>query len=386
MKVLVVDAEWKPKKDYPLSEDEKARKRALIGSQVWCNPSFEVKDVPTPNLREDEVLVRVMACGICGSDTHLYETDEDGYIIFSGLTKLPCILGHEFSGVIEKTGSRVVGLKKGDKVAVESVIWCGMCQPCRSGTPNQCRRLDLMGLSADGAFAEHIAINEKYCWKINDLTKVYSEEDTFDIGALIEPVGCAYNGMFITDGGFNPGATVAVFGTGPIGLGAIALAKTAGASLIIAFDVIEERIKIAKDMGADYAFNFNKMDSCSPGDKVIELTNGLGADMEVEAAGAAPQTIPEMERSLSSQGKIIYLGRAATRTSMYLDTLVSGANKVIGARGHAGCGIFPFIIRLLASGKFCIDFMITSRYPFDRVMEALKESTSRKNGKILIKM
>jgi len=386
MKALIVDAEWSPRKGYPLSEDENLRRRAIIGSQVWRNPDFNIKDVPIPAVQDGEVLIRVKVCGICGSDTHLYETDEEGYIIFSGLTKLPCILGHEFSGIVEKTGSKVSSLRIGDKIAVESAMWCSMCQACRSSTPNQCRHLELMGLSVDGAFAEYIAVNERYCWKINELTEVYPEEDVFDIGSLIEPVGCAYNGIFISGGGFKPGGIVVVYGVGPIGLGAVVLAKIAGASQIIAFDIVDERIKIARDMGADYGFNINKMDNCGPGEKVMELTRGNGADIQVEAAGAAPKTIPEMEKSLSSQGKIIYLGRAATKTSMYLDTLVSGANMVIGARGHAGSGIFPNIIKLIASGRLELKKMITAKYHFVNVLGAIKKSVDRKDGKILVKV
>lgn len=386
MKALVVDAEWKPRKSYPLSKDEEGGKRALIGSQVWCNPHFEIKDVPMPSINDDEILIRVIACGICGSDTHLYETDNKGFIIFSGLTRLPCILGHEFSGIVERVGSRVLNLKVGDKVVVESIIWCGICQPCRSGNPNQCRNIELLGLTKDGALTDYIAVNERYCWKINDLQDVYSEEKVFEIGALIEPVGCAYNGIFIAGGGFKPGATVVVYGAGPIGLGAIALARIAGASLIIAFDIIDERVKIAKDMGADYAFHINMMNDWNPSDKVLELTNGFGADIQIEAAGAAPKTIPEMERSLAANGKIIYLGRAATATPMYLDVLVSGANKIIGARGHSGYGIFPSIIRLIASDRLRLGRMITARYPFEKVLDAIKASTNRVDGKILLKM
>jgi threonine dehydrogenase-like Zn-dependent dehydrogenase len=385
MKALVVDAEWKPKKDYPLSEDEKKRKRAVIGSQVWKNSRFEIRNIPIPNLQDDEVLVRVKTCGICGSDTHLYETDEEGYIIFSGLTKFPCIPGHEFSGVIEKIGSKVSSLMVGDKVAVESIMWCGICQPCRSGSPNQCRNIELMGLSCDGAFAQYVAVNERYCWKVNVLENIYSDDEVFDISALIEPVGCAYNGIFIAGGGFNPGATVVVYGVGPIGLGAVALAKTAGASKIIVFDKINERLKIANDMGADFVFNIEKSGEQKPGEKVMELTDGSGAEVQIEAAGAAPMTIPEMEKSLSANGEIIYLGRAATTTPVYLDVLVSGANKIVGSRGHSGYGIFPYIIKLIASGRLRLDRMITSRYHLEDVLDAIKASTKRVDGKILVK-
>ncbi|MBI2472548.1 MAG: alcohol dehydrogenase catalytic domain-containing protein [Planctomycetes bacterium] len=386
MKALIVDAEWQPRKNYPICEEEKTKKRAIIGSQVWRNTTFNIKDVPTPNPADDEVLIKVKSCGICGSDTHLYETDEEGYVIFSGLTKLPCIIGHEFSGIVEKAGRNVRSLERGDKVAVESIMWCGRCQSCRSGFPNQCKHIELMGLSADGAFAEYAAVSERYCWKINDLMHVHSEEDAFDIGALIEPVGCAYNGIFIVGGGFNPGAIVVVYGAGPIGLGAVALARIAGASQIIAFDILDERVKIAKDMGADRAFNVNKLDGRSPADKVMELTKGYGADIQVEAAGAATKTIPEMERSMAVNGKIIYLGRAATSTTMHLDMLVSGANKIIGSRGHSGYGIFPCIIKLIAAGKLNLERMITARYTFQNIMDAIRASSNRTNGKILIKM
>ena len=150
MKAFVADAEWAPRKGYLLTESEKKTKRVVTGSQVWRNPTFAVKDIPTPEPADDEVLVKVKSCGICGSDTHLYETDPEGYIIFSGLTKLPCVLGHEFSGVVEKAGKRVRNLKVGDAVAMESVMWCGTCTACRSGTPNQCNNVELLGLSALG--------------------------------------------------------------------------------------------------------------------------------------------------------------------------------------------------------------------------------------------
>jgi len=386
MKALVADAEWKPKAGYCLSKSEEERKRAIIGSQVWCNPKFAIKRVPAPNIRHDEVLVCVMSCGICGSDTHVYETDAEGYIIFSGLTKFPCILGHEFSGIVEKVGSDVDTLSIGDRIAAESVIWCGTCQACRSGFPNQCRQLELMGLSVDGALAEFVAVSERCCWKINELNNRYSEQDVFDIGALIEPVGCAYNGLFIAGGGFRPGATVVTYGVGPIGLGAVALARVAGAGKIIAFDVIDERVETARRLGADYSFNINSLDGCSPAEKVMELTKGMGADVQVEAAGAAPKIIPQMERSMSAQGKIIYLGRAATSTPVDLDALVSGAGSIIGARGHSGCGIFPYIIELLASGKLHLEGMITARHSSDEALTALENSVDRRNGKILVRM
>jgi len=176
---------------------------------------------------------------------------------------------------------------------------------------------------------------------------------------------------------------VTVFGAGPIGLASVALARVAGASLVIAFDVIDERLTLAKKLGADLAYNVGKTGT-SPGDMILELTGGRGADIQVEAAGAAKTTIPEMERSLAVNGKIIYLGRASTSASMYMDMLVSGANKVIGVRGHAGYGIYNNIIRLMKSGRLDLSVMITSHFAFKDVIEAVKKSSERTDGKIMV--
>jgi threonine dehydrogenase-like Zn-dependent dehydrogenase len=387
MKALMAEAEWQPRPGYRVSAAEIQRQRALSGSQVWRHPRFAFKDLPIPRIEDDEVLIRVKAVGICGSDTHVYETDRDGYIIFSGLVKLPCVLGHEFSGVVEKTGKLVQELAPGDLVAMESIQWCGLCTPCRSGDFNQCQHIELLGLSSHGALAELAAVKAKYCWKLNELRDRYAEADIFEIGALIEPIGCAYNGMFVSGGGLKPGETVAVYGAGPIGLAAVALARLSGASRIMAFERLESRLELAKIMGADFVFQVGPEGNPVPASqRVLELTGGVGADMQVEAAGDAPYTIPEMERSTAPNGRIVYLGRAERSTPMSLDGLVSGAQKIVGARGHSGYGIFPNIIRLIATGRMDPRPMITARFPFDEALAALERSSARIDGKILVTM
>lgn len=386
MKAFIVDADWSPRPDYPLSLEEERRKRAVSGSQVWKNSRFFQEVRPVPDLAAHEVLIRVKRCGICGSDTHLYETDADGYIIFSGPAKLPCIIGHEYSGLVEQVGSSVSNVTPGDIVAAESIVWCGTCTPCRSGAPNQCCQAELAGITVDGALADYAVVSSRQVWKIDSLARHYSDELLFDIGALIEPVGCAYNGLFISAGGFLPGAAVAVYGAGPIGLGAVALAMASGASQVLAFDFIPERLAIAAKMGASQVYDLNEVAAAGirPRDIVLEQTAGRGADVQVEAAGAAWQTIPEMEASLAVNGVIVYLGRAGRAVPITLDTLVTGANRIVGARGHAGYGIFPNIIRLLAAGRLPIEAMITARLPFAETIHAIQRSSTRKDGKIII--
>ncbi len=388
MQALVLRGDWDPKDGYVVSRQEQESGKATCASAVWRNPKITLEHQPVPRIADDEVLLKVKACGVCGSDTHCFETDPDGYVIFSGPVKLPVIMGHEYSGEVVEVGRAVTTLKVGDPVAPEGMLWCGVCRPCRTGHPNQCRHLEMVGFSSPGAFAEYIAVKEKYCWKLDDLRQVCnSDQEMYEIGALIEPIGCSYNGMFVSAGGFLPGAHVAVFGAGPIGLGAVLMARAAGAARIVVFDVVDQRCNLAVEMGADAAYNPIALarEGTSPHEIVMDITDGHGADMLVEAAGAAPHTVPEIEQSYAPNGKMVYLGRAATAVEAQLDVLVSNANSIAGARGHAGYGIFPNIIRMLATGRIPAAKMITARYPFAQVLDALERSTTRTDGKIMVR-
>jgi len=383
MKGLVLTAEWKPRPDYPVSEFEKATGKAITGNAVWRNPKLVVKEVPKPQIAPDQVLIRVRACGVCGSDMHFYETDKDNYILYPGLTKFPCILGHEFSGEIVEVGSAVKDFAVGDFVTAEEMIWCGHCRPCRDGYPNQCKNLEEIGFTIDGAFAEYIAVGAKYCWKLNALRERYDDDKIFEAGALVEPTSVAYNGIFARAGGFKPGAYVAVYGAGPIGLASIALCKASGAAKVIAFEVSEARRELAKKVGADYVYDPR---AAKPGEVVMQLTNGEGADLHVEAAGAPSKTIPEMEASMAVNARIVQIGRAAERVPMYLEHFQTHHAQVFGAQGHSGNGTFPNVIRLMASGLIDMTQIITARYDLVSVVDAIRQSTSRQDGKIMVRI
>lgn len=387
MNALTLTATWDPKPAYALAADERDSGRASDASAVWKCPQFDLGSRPIPHLEADEVLIKVKVCGVCGSDAHCYQTDDNGYVLFSGPARFPVILGHEFSGEIVKAGPRVRGLDVGDAVAVESVQWCGVCTACRSGNPNQCQRVELVGFSSPGAFAEYIAVNERYCWSLNSLRRgPGNDQHVYELGSLIEPIGCAYNGIFVTGGGFQPGAYVAIHGAGPIGLGAVMMARAAGAAKIFVFDISEPRNNLAMELGADHAANpiQLKREGTSPSRIIREMTGGHGADVQIEAAGAAAETIPEIEKSFAPNGKMIYLGRANNLAQLNFNNLVTHGNQVYGSRGHAGHGVFPNIIRLLAAGRIPAHRMITSRFPLDRVVEAIEQSTRRNEGKIAI--
>lgn len=376
-------ADWDPRDGALFSEAQTQDRLAPMACGAWRNPRLEKVEVPEPTEGPHSVTIQVRACGVCGSDTHCVETDDQGYVIFSGPASFPCILGHEFSGEVVSIGSEVRDIAVGDLVTAEGMLYCGTCEACRKGWFNQCVRLDMVGFSSPGAFAERISSHEKHCFRIDGIAERLSDaQAACELAALIEPIGCAYNGMFVAAGGLPPGSHVAVFGCGPIGLGAIALARTAGAATITAFDPMPGRRAVAQELGADAVF-----DAQAPGQAaalIRQTTKGWGADMVIEAAGAAVHTMPEIERALAPTGTVVYLGRTGERAPVMLDVLVSGASRIVGARGHAGGGVFPHIIRLLEHGRLNVAAMIDHRMPLSEAAEALERSKSRADSKIML--
>ncbi|HDI11024.1 MAG TPA: alcohol dehydrogenase [Candidatus Acetothermia bacterium] len=385
MKALVLSADWEPRPTYQVSDWEKKTGKAIEGFNVWRHPKLELKEVPDPKPGPGQVLLKVKACGVCGSDVHFYETDQDDYILYPGLTKFPVIIGHEFSGEIVEVGPGPEGakFKPGDRVTVEEMVWCGHCRPCRDGFPNHCENLEEIGFTIDGAMAEYIVVPAKLCWKVDAVFERYSDEElAWEVAATTEPTCVAYNGVFERAGGFRPGAYVAVYGAGPIGLGAIQLSKAAGAAKVIAFEVSEVRRKLAQEVGADYVYDPREV---TPSEAIMEVTGGEGVDLSVEAAGAPEKTIPEMEKTLAINGKITVIGRAAQRVPMFLERFQVRRSQLFGAQGHSGHGIFPSVIRMMGAGLIDNSKIITSRFPLSQAVDALEKATKREDGKIIIK-
>ncbi len=383
MKGLVLDAVWEPKPGYEVSAWEKKTGKAITGNSIWHHPKLEVRDWPDPEIGPQDVLLEIRACGVCGSDMHFYETDEDDYILYPGLTKFPTILGHEFSGKVVEAGQEVELLKVGDMVTVEEMIWCGRCIPCRNGYPNHCTNLEEIGFTIPGAFANYIGVDEKFCWKIDAIAERFGDEErAYEVGALSEPTSVAYNAMFERAGGFRPGHYVSVFGAGPIGLAAIGLAKAAGAGTIAAFELSPQRRELAKKVGADYVYDPREVNA---GEVLMELSKGAGFDFHVEAAGAPQLTIPEMEQALAINGKMVQIGRAAQRVPMYLEAFQVRRAQAFGAQGHSGHETFPNVIRLVAAGRLDLSPIITARYRLADTVDAIARSTEREDGKIMVK-
>ena len=323
------------------------------------------------------------AAGICGTDAHLLKQDEEGYSLYDGHSKYPIITGHEFAGEIVEVGQNVKKLAAGDLVSVESMHWCGECDACRRGMFNQCKELEEPGLTYDGGFAEYAVVHAKYCYKLNDIMNYYGGDKmaAFEMGAMIEPTGVAYNGLFVRGGGIRPGGHVAVFGAGPIGLAAISLMKTAGAAKLIAFESVPERIELAKACGADYVYDPTSF--ASPEDEaelLMELTNGAGISLFAECAGATKFTYPVMAKALAIGGKTVQIGHTVGITPVDIFNWQWNAASISGSNGQSGQGIYPDVIALMAAGRIDMRKMVTGRFNLEDIEEGMKITA----GKVLV--
>ena len=357
MEGVTLVADWDPKPGFKLGAKDIEGRQTYLGSQVWRNPRLEIREYNIPTPGEDEVLIEVKACGICGSDVHMAQADKNGYIYYPGLTGFPSILGHELSGVVVEAGKKAFDkrtnkpFKGGEVVTTEEMLWCGQCKPCADGWPNHCERLDEIGFNVNGAFTRYIVVPARTIWSLEPLRKNYKEEDLFVAGSLVEPTCVAYNAVIERGGGIRPGDRVVILGGGPVGLAACAILKRAGASQVIISETQEDRAKMALKLGADYHVNPMKEDFA---DRVLEITAGMGADLLMEATGLPQVVYPGIERVVwegrTLNSKIVVTARAEAKMPVAGEVLQVRRAQIIGAQGHSGHGTFPRVIECMATG------------------------------------
>lgn len=385
MRAVQIRGEWTPRPDAKLTPEEIDGRWAYDATRAWRHPVWEVVDQPVPQVGgPHDVVVRSRAVGVCGSDAHLYETDDDGYVLLPYRVRLPLVPGHELAGEVVEVGSAVQGLAPGDAVAVTTLQYCGSCAACGAGMPAHCTEGADRGFNLDGGMAEYVVSRDMNLRPLNALRERFGEQEVFEIGALSEPASVAYLGMFARAGGVRPGGVAVVHGCGPIGLAAIALARAAGAGNVIAFATNPARCELAKSMGADEAYDVRALahDGIGAGEVVLERTQGLGADMAVEAAGSARTVLPEIERSLAVGAKVVLLGSQSGIAPMAtMAYMVKGAS-IYGSIGNIG-GTDP-VIALHASGRIDLRPMVTDRYPLADAVAAVRRATESSAAKVLV--
>jgi threonine dehydrogenase-like Zn-dependent dehydrogenase len=382
MQALTLNAEWLPRAVYQLTEREQITRKIKNGHMVWKNPQINLGAAPDPTPQADEVIIEVAAVGICGSDMHMYERDSDGYMLYPGYVGAPNILGHEFAGRVVAVGSAVTELKIGDLVAAEEIQWCGSCNACRRGYVNHCENMEELGFTTPGAMAQYIPVRARYCWKLDEIAgQLGDENEALIMGAMVEPTGVAYQGLFNRLHTWQPGNNVVIFGAGPIGLAAEALAIAAGAALVIIFDPSPSRRAIAAKMGATQVLDPGAVDL---NEALLELTYGRGVDCVVECAGVADKTIQPLDRCLAVNASIIDIGMGGKRPTLPTVTYKQRGVQLAGSLGHAGHGTFQNVIRLMAAGRIDMRQMVSARLPLSDALSAFQRLESREDAKIIL--
>lgn len=304
------------------------------------------KDVPDPSILSNEVLVKVKACGICGSDVH-------GLDGSTGRRIPPIIMGHEASGIIVKTGTEVSGWETGDRVTFDSTVYRLNDWFTLNGSYNLSDNREVLGVSPgtykrDGAFAEFIAIPQHILYKIPDHV-------TFEQAAMVEAVAVALHSINIS--GIKTGNKCVVVGAGMIGIFILKLLKLSGASRVIAIDINPKHLEQAEKAGADQILLATDEKLV---EKVLALTNGRGADISFEAVGRSESVNIAIDL-LRKGGKAVLVGNISPTIDFPLQKVVTSELKVVGS--CANRGEYDIILDLLESGKICVDDQISAVVP-----------------------
>jgi threonine dehydrogenase-like Zn-dependent dehydrogenase len=357
MQAVTLHADWAPKPGFKLGSKDIDGKLTYLGSKVWRNPRLVIEDKPVPTPGEGEVLIEVRACGICGSDVHMAQNYEDGYIYYPGLTAFPCTLGHELSGTVIEAGPNAINRRTnrlfevGEAVCAEEMIWCGQCRPCADGSPNQCERLQEIGFSCDGAFAKYLTLPAKQLWSINSLLRSYGKEKGYLLGSLVEPTSVAYNAVIQCGGGIRPGDNVWILGSGPVGIAACAILKRAGAANVIMSEPSPARAKMAQSVGATHVIDPTKVNAA---EEVLRITEGHGVDLCLEATGVPDIVWGDIEKVIwdgrAINTTVVVVARADRKTPLNGEVFQVRRARVVGAQGHSGYGTFPRVIACMATG------------------------------------
>lgn len=330
---------------------------------------FTIKNVSIPEIRDNDVLVKVLAASICGTDIHIYEWDDWA----KNRIKLPLIVGHEFAGKIVKVGKNVTSVKIGDFVSAESHIVCGTCYACRSDKAHVCVNTKILGIDRPGCFAEFVALPEK-----NII--INSKKLPLKIASAQEPVGNAVNIVLKNE---VAGKTVLITGAGPTGLAACALSRICGAVLIIVSNPSPYRRNLAKKMGADVIIN-PKRENLK--ERVMKLTNGEGVDIVFEMSGAKSAFL-EGIASLKRGGYFNAFGIPKEKIAVeWAQDVIFKGITINGVSGRKLWHSWDALKKFLDSGRLDFSPMITHEFPLEKINQAMKLMQSGKCGKIILKI
>lgn len=332
-----------------------------------AGPGARLEQVPLPTPQQGEVLVKVTAAAICGTDVHIYKWDAWS----AGRIKPPLVFGHEFCGEVAELGAGVDDIAIGTRVTAEGHFVCGKCYFCRTGRGHICRDVEIIGVDTAGCFAQYVRVPRTNIWELDA-----SVPD--EVAAIHDPFGNAVHSVLIDE---IAGNTVLVTGCGPIGLASIAIAKLAGASRVYATDVNQYRLELARKMGADKTFDVSRDDMVTA---VIDETDGLGVDVLLEMAGH-PSAINDGLKALKNGGWVSLLGITPDKkVEIDLnDGIIFKGAKVYGINGRLMYDTWYKMQALLRAG-LDLQPLITHRFKFEEFEQAFALAASGNSGKIIL--
>jgi len=330
-------------------------------------PGAEYMEVPVPKPGLRDVLVRVIATSICGTDLHIYKWDPWS----ASRIKTPRIFGHEFVGEIVEVGREVRAVKAGDYVSAETHIVCGHCLTCKTGQSHICLNLEILGIDRDGCFAEYVVIPEGNAW-------VTDRSIPPEIATIQEPLGNAVHAILVEE---ITGKTVAVFGCGPIGLFSIAVAKVTGASKIFAVEVNPLRLSLAEKLGAHHLINPTDID---PVAYILDETKGIGVDVFLEMSGAE-EAINQGMKVVRKGGRVSFLGiPSGPVTFDFAEDVIFKGVRMYGINGRLMFDTWFKMKSLLEREDFDLSPIITHKFHLSDIHRAMAIIENKEAAKIVL--
>jgi len=327
----------------------------------------EIRDVKIPAFGDSDVLVKVKVASVCGTDLHIYDWDAWA----QKRIHPPLIPGHEFCGIVAAVGREVTTVKEGDFVSAEMHVACGKCYQCRTGEAHICQFVKIIGVDADGAFAEYVRIPESNIWKIDPAIPA-------DYASVLDPLGNAVHAVLA---GEIAARTVAIVGCGPIGLFCIAVARAVGASQVFALEINEHRAKLAREMKADYVLNPTKDNVKAI---VMEATNGVGVDVVLEMSGKTPGIKMGFD-ILRLGGRVSLLGIPSKPVELnFAEDLIFKGATVQGINGRLMYKTWYQMQALLKAGKLDLAPVITDRMAMKDFSKGMARLKTGEASKILL--
>lgn len=338
----------------------------LAARLVKPGEPLRLDELPVPEPAADEVLVKVAACGLCGTDLHLAVAGD------IPVERTPITLGHEGAGVVAAAGRDARSLREGDRVVLFPAAYCGACRFCSQGRHSLCERSRVYGMARDGALAEYVVAPERSVIRLPDAVP-------FEIGAIVtDGVATPFHALR-GRGALRAGETVAVFGCGGLGTHAILLARLMGAARIAAVDVDQKALARARALGADIAIDMRQGDPA----KAIRAAFGRGADLALEFVGL-PETVEAAVRSLDKAGRAVIAGVGMGRPALPpLIAFVGREQSVLGSFGMDRADIED-LLALVAAGRLDLSASVSARYPLAEANAALQHLASRREGVVRI--